>query len=164
MKKSRSGICHTPQSPYYARTTNYQSFDSLELPPKQRASPKGPDWRSQTASALIVAGGNRQSNSLEQYDRSRFGGWVDADGDCLDTRQELLVEKASGSVEISGCRVIRGNWSWSYSGAPLACPADIDVDHLIPLKWAWDRGANRWDRRRLLNSRMTANSSESPHR
>lgn len=30
VKKSRSGICHTPQSPYYARTTNYQSFDSLE--------------------------------------------------------------------------------------------------------------------------------------
>ena len=94
-----------------------------------------------------MAGGSRQSNPPEQYDRSRFGGWIDADGDCLDTLgKELLAEKAFGSVEISGCRVIRGNWVGAYSGVPLADPADIDVDHLIPLKWAWDRGANRWDR------------------
>ena len=90
-----------------------------ELPPKTGASPKrAVTGAAQTAPALIVAGENRQSNSLEQYDRSRFGGWVDADGDCLDTRQELLRESVWFSWS-ARCRAIRGNWVGAYSGAPL---------------------------------------------
>ena len=150
VKKSRSGICHTPQSPYYARTTNYQSFDSLESCLQNGGRlPKGQTGAAQSAPPVLVAGGSRQSNASEQYDRSRFGGWIDADGDCLDTRQELLVEKAFGSVEISGCKVIRGSWVGAYSGEALGDPADVDVDHVIPLKWSWDRGANGWDRETL---------------
>ena len=30
VKKSRSGICHGPDSPWYAQTANYISFDSIE--------------------------------------------------------------------------------------------------------------------------------------
>lgn len=30
VKKSRSGICHTPDSPYYGRTLHFTSYPSLE--------------------------------------------------------------------------------------------------------------------------------------
>ena len=42
------------------------------------------------------------------YDRDRFGGWADADGDCRSTRPELLEELSTRRVRWSrdGCRAV----------------------------------------------------------
>jgi hypothetical protein len=81
-----------------------------------------------------------------KYDRSRFGGWLDADGDCLDTRDEILAMASSAEVEFdeSGCRVIGGYWVDVYSGAPISDPSSIDIDHLVSLRHAWEGGASSW--------------------
>lgn len=81
-----------------------------------------------------------------QYDRSLFGGWVDTDDDCQNTRHELLqeVSLAPTTLAPSNCTVVSGKWYDPYSGKTLTDAEQVDVDHLVPLKWAWDRGASAW--------------------
>ena len=77
------------------------------------------------------------------YDRSRFKHWVDADGDCQDTRDEVLA--AESLVAVSGCDIQRGKWLSYYDGVITALSTGFDVDHLVPLAEAWDSGAKRWN-------------------
>lgn len=81
-----------------------------------------------------------------RYDRALFGGWVDDDGDCLNTRHEILdsqsLEKSSLSPD--RCKVENGRWRDLYTGQFFTNPRDIEIDHLVPLKWAWDHGAHKW--------------------
>ena len=77
------------------------------------------------------------------YSRDLFRHWTDASGDGCDTREEVLItERISGSV--SGCRVAGGRWRSLYDGEVTADSSSFDVDHMVPLKEAWDSGAWRW--------------------
>jgi hypothetical protein len=76
------------------------------------------------------------------YDRSKFRLWVDADGDCRDTRDEVLA--AESLVRVSGCDVQRGKWRSYYDGVITRRSTTFDIDHLVPLAEAWDSGARRW--------------------
>jgi outer membrane protein OmpA-like peptidoglycan-associated protein len=109
-----------------------------------------------TASRRVVfsAAPNRQSLLAEieseattaRYDRSLFGGWNDLDGDCQDTRQELLQTLSAGNVSFArnNCTITRGKWKDPYTGKTFTSARDVEVDHLVPLKWAWDQGAHSW--------------------
>lgn len=77
------------------------------------------------------------------YDRARFTHWVDADGDCQDTRDEVL--SAESLVPVSGCDAQRGKWISYYDGVTSLTSTGFDVDHLVPLAEAWDSGAKRWN-------------------
>lgn len=77
------------------------------------------------------------------YDRDRFRHWVDADDDCQDTREEVLV--AESRVPVGGCTIMTGEWYSWYDGATWTHASDVDIDHLVPLKEAWDSGAKGWD-------------------
>lgn len=83
---------------------------------------------------------------VHPYDRSAFSGWVDADGDCQDTRAELLIATSRAPVELSasGCTVTYGLWIDPYGGGSYDTARAIQIDHLVPLKWAWDHGASEW--------------------
>ena len=39
------------------------------------------------------------------------------------------------------CTVSRGRWLAPYTGKFFFEASDVDIDHLVPLKWAWDQGA-----------------------
>lgn len=86
--------------------------------------------------------------SVNDYSREAFGGWIDADNDCLNTRMEILVEHSliDPSFDETGCRVVGGGWVDVYSGEVLTDPARIDIDHVVPLHFAWDAGASSWSR------------------
>ena len=77
------------------------------------------------------------------YDRDLFKHWVDADHDCQDTREEVLV--AESRVPIDGCTVTTGEWFSWYDKETWTQSSDVDIDHLVPLKEAWDSGARAWD-------------------
>jgi hypothetical protein len=77
------------------------------------------------------------------YDRDLFEHWVDADHDCQDTREEVLV--AESRVPVDGCTVTTGEWFSWYDRETWTQASDVDIDHLVPLKEAWDSGAGRWD-------------------
>lgn len=80
------------------------------------------------------------------YERSQFGGWGDHNNDCLNTRHEVLREQSVSTAELSNdnCTITRGRWRDPYSGRDYTDPSELDIDHLVPIKWAWDRGAREW--------------------
>ena len=90
----------------------------------------------------------------EGYDRDLFDHWVDADSDCLDTREEVLVDESLEPTEGGDCSVTAGRWFSYYDEVEWTAPGDVDIDHMVPLAEAWDSGARGWDedtRRRYAN-------------
>jgi hypothetical protein len=80
------------------------------------------------------------------YSRSLFKHWIDADGDSCNTREEVLIaeSKSRAQVDAFGCKVIEGDWFSPYEGQNFTSPSNLDVDHVVPLKEAWDSGASSW--------------------
>ena len=80
------------------------------------------------------------------YDRSLYKHWVDADGDCQDTRQEVLISESLRPVVLDdrGCRVVSGEWKDLYTGQTFTDPSRLDIDHFIPLGEAHRSGADTW--------------------
>lgn len=84
--------------------------------------------------------------SLPVYNRKDWNHWIDADGDCINTRHEILIAHADGAINRSpdGCYVSTGTWIDPYSGKTFHRTSEIDIDHVIPLKWAHDHGGFVW--------------------
>jgi hypothetical protein len=78
------------------------------------------------------------------YDRTKFRHWTDANGDCQDTRSEVLRQETVGKITGS-CTVVTGQWRSIYDGLTWTQASDVDIDHLVPLAEAWDSGAKRWN-------------------
>ena len=139
VKMSNSKICHDTSSPYYERTKNFKAYGSITacLDAGGRL-PKG-----QVAPSVRRSS---EFSSSSEYSRSAFSGWIDEDGDCLNTRHELLLELSTGPTTKSsdGCRVVRGKWNDPYSGSVFFDSSKMDIDHLVPLAWAWRNGASSW--------------------
>jgi hypothetical protein len=54
----------------------------------------------------------------------------------------------------AGCKISKGKWVSWYDGRTWTRPSDVDIDHMVPLKEAWDSGARLWsatDRMRYAN-------------
>jgi len=82
------------------------------------------------------------------YDRDEWGRWWDADHDCQDTRQEVLIAESLVPVEYDerGCKVLSGRWGCPFTGIVYTNPRQLDVDHLVPLKAAHDAGGYAWSK------------------
>lgn len=81
------------------------------------------------------------------YKREYFGGWKDFDHDGQDTRYELLLGTSLlGFVHLDpkGERVVAGMWVCPYTGGIVFDAGKLDVDHVVPLQWAWVHGASTW--------------------
>jgi len=86
------------------------------------------------------------------YDRGKFNHWIDADGDCQDTRDEVLAIESL--VTVDGCDIQAGKWRSYYDGVVTRDSTNFDIDHLVALAEAWDSGAKRWTagtRKRFAN-------------
>ena len=74
------------------------------------------------------------------------GGWADDDKDCQNSRVEALIGQLTASVRFATERqswVDGGRRISLFTGDVIHSASKLDVDHVVPLKWAWDRGANR---------------------
>jgi len=87
------------------------------------------------------------SGHIPEYDRAEWRHWIDEDGDCQDTRQEVLIVESllAPTLDASGCRVLAGRWRDEYTGVVYTDPSDLDVDHRVPLANAHRAGAWAWD-------------------
>ena len=88
---------------------------------------------------------------LPSYDRDQWGRWSDADGDCQDTRQEVLISESIVPVTYKTarqCRVASGEWFGAFTGSTVAEPGALDIDHLVPLANAHGSGAWAWPEER----------------
>jgi hypothetical protein len=86
------------------------------------------------------------SDPIPKYDRDLFGGWSDSDRDCQNMRHELLQDLSTAIVSFSQntCRVTRGRWLDPYTNKIFLESRLLDIDHLVPLKYSWNRGALAW--------------------
>ncbi len=100
--------------------------------------------------ARLYIGGSEDysANSKSDYNRKEFKHWIDEDGNCLNTRAEVLKTRSLKEVSISNCRVTSGLWLDYYYDEALVSASSIDIDHIVPLKEAWISGANDWSSER----------------
>ena len=107
-----------------------------------------------TARISIITALNRlkvQSEYQSGYSRSKFGNdWIDADGDGLDTRAEVLIAESKVSVTISRGIVRTGKWISLYDNRTWWEGSKLDIDHVVALSEAWKSGAYRWSASRRL--------------
>ncbi len=85
-------------------------------------------------------------DEVPDYDRAKFSSWTDPDGDCQATRSEMLIAQSTRAVTLTatGCSVAAGKWADPYSGRSFTAARELQIDHVVPLKWAWDHGAAFW--------------------
>jgi hypothetical protein len=79
--------------------------------------------------------------------RSLWGQWNDGDGDCHNTRQEVLIAEGTGvrfSASSGGCTVSAGTWRSFYDGKTYTSPTQLQIDHFVPVAEAWGSGGRTW--------------------
>jgi hypothetical protein len=81
------------------------------------------------------------------YQRELFNHWVDADRNGCDSREEVLIAESRSKAQFDPyrCKVVEGDWFSLYDGLTFSDPAELDIDHMVPLAEAWDSGAATWD-------------------
>lgn len=78
------------------------------------------------------------------YLRALFVHWIDADHDGCNTRNEVLIAESRTPPHTGpGCSVT-GAWRSAYDGVTTTRASSFDIDHVVPLKEAWDSGAWAW--------------------
>ena len=84
---------------------------------------------------------------VSSYNRKDRPHWIDADGDCQNTRQEMLIASSRMPVKFKdsrNCTVVSGEWFGVYTGKTFTKASDVDVDHIVPLAHAHRHGADKW--------------------
>ncbi|GAB3592347.1 hypothetical protein GCM10027446_12860 [Angustibacter peucedani] len=89
------------------------------------------------------------------YERAAFGAaWSDTDRNGCDTRDDVLRRDLHAYVlkaGTHGCVVLRGTLDDPYTGRSVAfvrgpgTSSRVQVDHVVPLADAWQKGAQQWD-------------------
>ena len=88
------------------------------------------------------------ASEIDRYDRRNWDHWNDADDDCQDARQEVLIAESEVAVTYEddrNCRVETGQWTGAFTGTVVTSPGILDIDHFVPLANAWKSGAWAWD-------------------
>lgn len=81
------------------------------------------------------------------YARTKFPYPFDANGDCQNTRAEVLLQETKAAVTYttsSRCYVKTGKWFSYYDGVWATLASALQVDHFVPLQQAWVSGARSW--------------------
>nr|WP_216832975.1 HNH endonuclease family protein [Clavibacter michiganensis] len=88
------------------------------------------------------------------YDRAAYGpSWADTDHNGCDQRNDVLARDLTAVTYTKtdpGCTVATGHLADVYTGRSIdftrgkATSAAVQIDHLVPLGWAWQHGAAAW--------------------
>lgn len=93
------------------------------------------------------------------YTRAQFGqAWADTDRNGCDTRNDILRRDLSDPVFKEGtrnCVVLSGTLHDPYTGKTIDFQrgersADVQIDHVVPLSDAWQKGAQQWTAQKRL--------------
>lgn len=100
----------------------------------------------------------------EKYNRLKhFGTWVNdpTDDTCFNTRAKVMVRDSEGPVtfkENNRCSVAAGKWNDPYTGEIKNLSTEVQIDHVVALKHAYDNGAFKWSmKKRCLYANFMGN-------
>ncbi|MEV0822706.1 HNH endonuclease family protein [Nonomuraea rubra] len=109
------------------------------------------------------------------FDRDKFGpAWSDVDRNGCDTRNDILKRDLEDETFRPGthdCIVLTGTLHDPYSGKTIRfkrgqdTSTDVQIDHLIPLSDAWQKGAQQWPatkRKEFANDPMNLMAVDGP--
>jgi hypothetical protein len=82
-------------------------------------------------------------HSMSGYSRAKFPHWRQQGEDC-DTRETVLKRDGKSVKTGAACKVTSGTWTSPYDDKTVTDPADLDIDHIVPLANAWRTGAWDW--------------------
>ena len=77
------------------------------------------------------------------YNRDDWDHWIDADGDCQDTRAEILIRDSQQPVRFKSdrqCNVTGGLWALPYTGGTVTNSRQLDDEHINSAEmgtWPW---------------------------
>ena len=98
------------------------------------------------STAALLASITVENEYTSGYKRELFPHWKDLNGNGCDTREEVLIRDSLTKAQVDpyGCVVVAGDWLSPYDGARWSDKGDVDIDHVVALKEAWDSGAWAW--------------------
>lgn len=83
------------------------------------------------------------AGSMKGYSRDRFPHWRKTGKNC--NVRDSVLQRDGTQIKLSGCNVVGGQWVSAYDDRTLTDPAQVDIDHIVPLANAWRSGADEWD-------------------
>ncbi|MED7923972.1 HNH endonuclease family protein [Nonomuraea sp. LP-02] len=94
---------------------------------------------------------------IRGYSHRRFmPRWAHHKGAC-DARETVLARDGRRVRRNAACHPVKGVWYSPYDGKWLKSERLVDVDHVVPLAYAWRSGASRWSqaKRRAFANDLT---------
>ena len=141
-----------PQEPTATTPTTATSRPDLPSPTQRStALPALPTATSTGTATVLRVTVSAVPATLPDYDRHDWKHWTDANRDCQDARNEVLIAESRTAVAYRSdrkCRVAAGEWLAPYSNTIVTDPGRLDVDHMVPLGNAHDSGAWQWSANR----------------
>lgn len=141
--------------------TEHQPYADIQFP-----TPTPPAWLQNNAKAIGARTSStyRQATEAEKllislsvtdlqekltipYNRDSWNYGTDHDQDCQYTRHEVLVSETQQEPRFQSerrCKVTSGLWYDPWTGQTHTDPAQVHIDHHVPLKNAHDSGGHTW--------------------
>jgi hypothetical protein len=123
------------------------SADTSKRPQAEAVTPRSMLARLKVAKPLSIRG----------YSHRRFQPrWAHHRGRC-GTREVVLARDGRHVRRNAACQPVKGVWYSPYDGKRLKSEKQVDVDHVVPLSYAWRSGASKWSqaRRRAFANDLT---------
>lgn len=122
---------------------------SLSVAISMMLAPAAPAGATTTTGKALLGQLTVKAEDTRDYDRAKFKHWVDRNGDCQDTRSEVLQDESTVAVTYWGstrCTAVKtGRWvSWYDDKTWTNATQDVQIDHVVALSEAWDSGAWAW--------------------
>lgn len=114
-------------------------------------------WPAPPAPAVAAEVTIVPQRGIPDYEREAFGpAWADVDRNGCDTRNDILSRDLEGETFKPGthdCVVLTGTLHDPYTGETIEFvrgprSGEVQIDHLVPLAYAWRAGAWEWDEER----------------
>lgn len=139
----------TPTASPTPSTTEVVSPEPSPPPSEPTASPQLDKAAPGTAVADVAVLAVKGRAPKTGYARAQFGsGWVDVDRNGCDTRNDMLRVYLTSKVMSGSCKVLAGTLADPYTGHGIRFvyggPSEVDVDHVVALSDAWQKGAAQW--------------------
>jgi hypothetical protein len=156
--------------------TTTQRPRATSQPPNATPAPRAaPAAKPETALAALQTMQVKGRAPKTGYHRYRFGqAWADVDRNGCDTRNDVLRRDLDDYVlkaGTNGCLVLRGTLHDRYTGRTVrfvrgqSSSMDVQVDHVVALSDAWQKGAQGWDaaeRERFANDPLNLLAVDGP--